>query len=389
MFAKKLLTVALCASMGVAAVANAASFQGHDVVSVERVQPAATFSFPLYQTAELDFAQPAAQAKSNEYWFTVSGDELNKGVAIQTTAPGAVLLVTRNGESSAPLSVNELSLTVNGSDDNAVETLYSEEEMNAVGIFSNAIAVKAAAAAEGDMTLSYAEKLDSKQQFVVSVKEKNSQHLMALSSPKMNYLQGETLTFNAAIETPEKALAMTQAKAFIVSPSGKKVPVSAAIAKDGSVTVKHSEFARVEAPINGLYELQLEGYATDAEKTVRRMAKVAFAMAPQTAELADVTASVVKGTPRANVAVSVNEPGRYEVRAVLYGTNKAGEQVAVMETHSATFLKAGEQSIAVNFDAKILAASGASAPFSVNHVRLNDQTRLSNLSVVDTAVDAK
>ena len=198
MFAKKLLTVALCASMGVAAVANAASFQGHDVVSVERVQPAATFSFPLYQTAELDFAQPAAQAKSNEYWFTVSGDELNKGVAIQTTAPGAVLLVTRNGESSAPLSVNELSLTVNGSDDNAVETLYSEEEMNAVGIFSNAIAVKAAAAAEGDMTLSYAEKLDSKQQFVVSVKEKNSQHLMALSSPKMNYLQGETLTFNAA-----------------------------------------------------------------------------------------------------------------------------------------------------------------------------------------------
>ena len=32
MFAKKLLTVALCASMGVAAVANAASFQGHDVV---------------------------------------------------------------------------------------------------------------------------------------------------------------------------------------------------------------------------------------------------------------------------------------------------------------------------------------------------------------------
>ena len=37
------------------------------------------------------------------------------------------------------------------------------------------------------------------------------------------------------------------------------------------------------------------------------MAKVAFAMAPQTAELADVTASVVKGTPRANVAVSVNE----------------------------------------------------------------------------------
>ena len=55
---------------------------------------------------------------------------------------------------------------MNGSDDNAVETLYSEEEMNAVGIFSNAIAVKAAAAAEGDMTLSYAEKLDSKQQFV-------------------------------------------------------------------------------------------------------------------------------------------------------------------------------------------------------------------------------
>ena len=54
---------------------------------------------------------------------------------------------------------------------------------------------------------------------------------MALSSPKMNYLQGETLTFNAAIETPEKALAMTQAKAFIVSPSGKKVPVSAGLRK--------------------------------------------------------------------------------------------------------------------------------------------------------------
>lgn len=388
MFAKKLLTVALCASMGVAAFANAAPLKGHDVTSVERVQPAASFSFPLYQSAELDFAQPAAEAKSNEYWFTVSGDELNTGVAIQTTAPGAVLLVSRNGENSAPLSVNELSLKVDGSDDNAVEKLYSEEEMNAVGIFSNAIAVKTAAAAEGNMTLAYAGKLDSKQQFVVSVKEKNSQHLMALSAPKMNYLEGETLTFNAVMEAPEKALSMTQASAFIVSPSGKKMPVAASIAKDGRVSVSHSEFAQVEAPINGLYELQVEGFAQDGAKTVRRMAKVAFALSPQTAELAEVSASVVKGAPQANVSVSVNEPGRYEVRAVLYGTNAAGEQVAVMETHSAKWLKAGEQSIEVNFDAKILAASGAKAPFSVNHVRLNDQTRLGNLATVDTAVAA-
>jgi hypothetical protein len=296
--------------------------------------------------------------------------------------------VSRNGENSAPLSVNELSLKVNGSDDNAVEKLYSEEEMNAVGIFSNAIAVKTAAAAEGNMTLAYAGKLDSKQQFVVSVKEKNSQHLMALSAPKMSYLEGETLTFNAVMEAPEKALSMTQASAFIVSPSGKKMQVAASIAKDGRVSVSHSEFAQVEAPINGLYELQVEGFAQDGAKTVRRMAKVAFALSPQTAELADVSASVVKGAPQANVSVSVNEPGRYEVRAVLYGTNAAGEQVAVMETHSAKWLKAGEQSIEVNFDAKILAASGAKAPFSVNHVRLNDQTRLGNLATVDTAVAA-
>ena len=389
MFTKKLLNVALCASLGAAAAfsATAADFKAVEVSASK--QQAASFSFPLYQSETLNFAAEGQTTASDEYWFTVSGAELNKGVLLNTTQPGALVRISRNEATSSPLKTD--SIMLNGQDSvNAVEQVFSEKDLEAVGIFNNSAALRVnASVAAGDLTLRYADKLAADELYTVNVKEKNSDKKLMLNTAKLSYLSAEKLSFAAAIETGDSALALNSAKGIIVSPSGKVYNVDVNIGANGEATVNRADINKIEAPVNGLYELRIDATASDNGLTVRRTGKVAFGLAKATASIADVVATSAKGAPKATVNVDVQQAGRYEVRAVLLGTDTNGNLKPVMETHAANWLKPGAQSISVPFDRAILAKSGLKAPFAVQHVQLRDQGNMSSLDKVVEAVSVK
>jgi hypothetical protein len=386
---KTTLALALAGLMG--ATSAVAGLQQTDVTTatphIEQSQAnqAMSFSFALQPQALLTINTEAVTSQSDEYWFTVTGEQLNAGVDVHTTVAGALIKISRQGKNSKVLDSTSLKLhSANKPHLNLAANVIKEDDLKATGVFANASAIKMDKAVKpGSFKLSYSGALAADNQFVVHVKEKHSTNKLTLSTQKQHYLQGEALSFDALMTSKNDTLAMQVVDAFILSPSGKKMMVPTKQLANGSTQVLAAQFAKndaIEAPINGLHELHVNGMASINGQQVHRTAKIAFALAPQTASLQQNSAGKVNGQ-QTQFALNVVEAGRFEVRGILYGHDVNGQLKPIMETHSARNLSAGKQSISMAFDQKILAKSGLAAPYEVKHVRLYDQTRMSRLSM--------
>ena len=82
---------------------------------------------------------------------------------------------------------------------------------------------------------------------------------------------------------------------------------------------------------------------------------------------------------KAMVPVNVSQDSRFELRGVLYGTDQTGNMKPIMMTHTAQNLGRGAGQIMMEFDAKILADSGLSAPYELRNVELRDQSQMAIL----------
>ncbi|MFT4927534.1 MAG: hypothetical protein ACI8WB_003645 [Phenylobacterium sp.] len=387
------LVVAGTLSLLAATAANAAS-PSQTAPATEQSSPAnysseaINFSFALKGNDQLNFADQAATSHSDEYYFTVNGQQLSKGVNVHTSTKGALIKISRQGDRGQPLKNEALELRAAAQPKvNLATNIIGENDLKATGIFNHASAIKIAANVQpGTFKLRTNQNIDSDNLYVIHVKEKNSANQLALSAKKQYFTQGEAFSFDAAMMAKDQTLAFNTVSAFIRSPSGKQSNIKVNRLTSGVAQISAQQFAidadAIEAPVNGLYELHVNAVANNNGQQIHRSGKIAFALAPDTAELnksGKLLNLVNAKNPQTNVALTVKEAGRFEVRATLFGHNAYGQLQPVMETHSAQNLTVGEQNITVKFDQKILANSGLVAPFTVRHVKLYDQTRLSRL----------
>lgn len=384
LFSQKTLSMAVATAMTLATVTGVqAKNYSQPAHMLESANPM-SFSFALDNikgsAEQLKQAHQAVSATSNEYWFSVTGKQLNAGIDVHTTSTDALIKVSRAAGKGEQLDGKALSLLDNKRA-NVAGKIIGEDDLNATGIFAASSAIKMDSSVQpGTFKLSYNHKLASDNQFVIHVKEKHSTNLLKIETSKQAYVAGEDLTFDATMLAGKATLAMDSVEAFIMSPSGKKYSAQAVKGKNGLATINARQFVQadqIEAPITGLYELHLVGKASDKGMQIQRRGKIAFALAEQTATLAPVKAAV--SGKQTQFALDVNTAGRFEVRGVLYGHDKNGQLQPIMETHAAETFETGMQQLTMKFDQRILKKSGLSAPFELKNVRLYDQSRLSRL----------
>ena len=384
LFNQKTLSMAVATAMTLATVTGAqANNVSHSAHMLESANPM-SFSFALNKVKgpveQLKQAHQAVSSTSNEYWFSVTGKQLNAGIDVHTTGLGALIKVSRAGGKGEQLDGKALSL-LDSKRANVAGKVIGEDDLNATGIFAASSAIKMDNSVKpGTFKLGYSQKLASDSQFIIHVKEKYSANILKIQTSKQAYVAGENLTFDAMMLAGKATLDMDSVQAFIMSPSGKKFKAQAVKGKNGLATINARQFVdadQIEAPINGLYELHLTAKANDNGMQIERRGKIAFAMAEQTATMAPVKAAV--SSKQTQFALNVNEAGRFEVRGVLYGHDKNGQLQPIMETHAAETFKTGKQRLTMNFDQNILKKSGLRAPFELKNVRLYDQSRMSRL----------
>ena len=359
---KQLLT------LGFSVMATAASAQ---VLETQSANDYLHFSFPIAQANKLD-ASKAFNAISNEYHMEVTGAQLNKGIALNTTQSKIAVLVSNAGKSTA-LDTGLLQLKAAGK--SMVENRVSSEQLAQVGMFANTVALTTREdAARGALTLQTEQALGLSDKYIVQVKEKNSPYTLSVSLPTQSYTESDKVIARGAMLNRGKAFASGATSAQLVAPNGEVSQVSVKV-NGTDIEFSAADQANIISPINGLYELRVQSKGSNDGLSIQRNAKVAFALARETASLNGASLSEKDGL-HANVRLLAKEAGRFEVRGVLYGTNDRGQLVPVMETHAAQNTNAGADSIKLPFDAAILAKAGVNAPYELRDVRLFDQKQM-------------
>lgn len=341
-------------------------------------QQMSTFSFPIDSKAVLSPANKPTQVDSQSFWFETSGAALKKGINIPTTAPGAMMLITTSAETNGALELDARQLRLSDVSGLPMSAkTFSEAQMAQTGLFSRSVAIQAPTlSGKGQLRLRSAQALPDDAAFVIRVREPESSVILEFSA------DGQTVSDNKSSlarmrltdTNTQKGLKLTSYSASLVAPDGTELEVTPSETA-GQVHFSMPDGVPYLAPKFGLYELRVSAKGMLGNLPVQRNAKIALAAPKPTASLSDASLLGFE-QPTAAVKFQVNEPGRYEVRMVLFGTSQDGSLKPVMETHAAQDLNTGMAKFLVPFDENLLQKADVKGPYGLGMVRLFDQNQL-------------
>jgi hypothetical protein len=327
-------------------------------------------------------------AQSREYYLNVSGAELGAGVTVQTSAPRAVirlqpLAVTGPRENAA---IHPLSLVISDAKGRAyaggdgMEMLVSSDKLAKADLpFAPGTSAFRMHPDLGSGAFKLqASGLNGADRYLINVVEPDSNLALSMQADAPNYLHGHTLTISPELLEFDGAAvrqrhALSQFNGTVVSPAGRSFALSFKPGRDGRLHASLLLDAD-EAPAPGLWEVRAQGQASVNGQKVLRSVRLAFPVAMPVARLNG--AFEVANTPGSvglRFGVDVGAPGRYEVRALLYGTVN-GALVPLGVAQAAQWLDAGSGHITLGFASELM--DGASAPFEVRDLSLLDQGRM-------------
>ncbi|MFY2765063.1 DUF4785 domain-containing protein [Arenimonas sp. MALMAid1274] len=323
--------------------------------------------------------QAPYQAESREFWTLVDASEMKRGVAIDTSAPGAVVRVSP-ALGTAKVSPDDLRVLRNGKlipEPQGFQRKATTEQLQQAGMDvpdGSAVVQLADAHGQGRFQLQLAK---ASGQYLVHVFEPNSTLVLRAQSSRSQLLAGDTLEVAALMQDGQAKLGGGRIGGELVSPSGRSYPLAFV---DGK--------ARLQVPLDaggepGLWEVQLSGGALAKGGSVQRDARTAVAISRPTARFGGSYAFDAKGL-RFDLPVQVAAPGRYEVRGTLFATGSDGVSRPVAQAHAAQWFAAGKRQLALAFGPGNV-PTGFGAPYELRFLELKDQTRMGTLDTRELA----
>ena len=334
-----------------------------------------SFSWALDPSASL--ATPETHvAESREYWQTVDGAELARGIDLTLTAPGAVIRVSP-GRGAAQLKPVDVRVHGNGKAAR-LEQAAGDAELQAAGmdVDPGSVVVKLAPEHAGGRYQLRAG--NAKGRYVVHVFEPESDMVLRARTDRSHALSGETIAVDIAMTRSGRGVA-TQAEALLVAPDGSSQPVTVAKGSDGNP----SAHVRLPAKIGstpGLWELQV--FANS--EGVSRDARTAFAVAAPTARFKGDYGFDTQAL-RVTLPIEAGSAGRYEARGTLYASGPDRVLRPIAQAHAAAWFERGRGMLVLDFDRSHV-PSGYGAPFEVRQLQLHDQARLAPLETRERGV---
>ncbi len=403
---KKFFTFSAAAALAAAALVAPASAQqatllpltDGDFAATELVAPlglkatsvptdAVSMSWALPVDKAIDLKPQAFVASSKEYWIDVTADELKAGVALFAQAPGALVRLNPAPGEKALAAIDPSALTIVDpakrafTDGRAMELVATATQLKAAGspFVEGTVAFRLRSdLGSGTFTLKAAEL--SQGRYVMHVLDQHSPVSLKLNTQRSDYLHGDQLIVETALEGAGLKLEMAAVEGFVVSPAGRSWPVVFAPSGNGAHRASLPLDA-LEAPARGLWEAHVAVQGKADGQALRRYSKVAFNVAVPSAGLNGRAEKVASqsGALAIRLGVTTATAGRYEVRGVLFGSDADGSMHPLAVGHSADWLQAGDQDLVLSFDRELVKASGLDAPFEVRDLRLVDQGTMGTL----------
>jgi len=342
------------------------------------------FSWPIERTAALVERPAPATATSREYWLRVTAAELAEGVALPTTAPAALVRLNPAGDAAAERAPDPGDLALEAPDG----SVWRDGE--GMELLADADAVKASGAPFAEGTVAFRLRGDlgagrfvlrapglaalAATPFVVHVLEPSSPYALQLTADRTDALAGAEVHAVARLAA-SRSLPPGSIEATLIAPSGRRLPATVRTLWNGDARLT----ARVESAggaSRGLWQLEASVATTVGDLEVRRQVRTAFSATTPTARLGEAAAVEQRedGTLAVRLPVQAAAEGRYEVRAVLFGTRPDGVMVPAAVGHSADWLPAGNTALELLFGTDL--TEGLGAPYELRDLQLVDQSRM-------------
>jgi hypothetical protein len=333
-------------------------------------------SWGLDPDAVLDARPQAFVHESREYWLDASEAELQRGVSLALSAPGAVIRLSPHaGNTGARIERRDIVLRAPGPHlqaDALLQALADEDALREAGmdVPAGSVALRLAESYTGNrIELAVP---TARGAWLLHVYEPNSKVILHLGTERDSVAAGATLRVHAGFPAGTAASAVS---GLVSAPDGHSQPLQFTRDADGRYSAQFVPDA-AHAGARGLWEVH--AYAQATYPAVPRDARSAFSVALPVARLdGRVERMANRSKPLAlRFGVETVAASRYQLSAVLYGRAADGSQRPAATAQSAAWLEAGQGFIDIEFDAASLSAGGLASPWELRDLRLANQADL-------------
>ncbi|TVZ40419.1 uncharacterized protein DUF4785 [Alteromonadaceae bacterium 2753L.S.0a.02] len=348
---------------------------------------AVAFTQLVEPDSKIQMRDKGQHQSSRAYFQKITGAQLNNGVEFTVDGENAVLQISPLDKAKGKQRISKtkvptgMSLSGNNkkrnvdSDEIALHRRSQGLKENYPELYGRAHVMQIPAdMGRGKFRLKADNNAAIDDEFIVYVFDKNSAISLDVETSKSRYSVKQRLNFVASAKGESNAR-LVSVDAQLVSPNGKtyKLPGNA----KGNRFSSNWPIAMKEQRHPGeLWQLQVKAnIRTASGENVQRISEVAVDVYEPTATLQTVTSDAQ--TVALNLEVA--KAGRYEARALVYGTDYDGASKPVLLAYQAQWLVPGQQQLTVSVDTAKLRASGLVAPYTVKSLQLLDQGRMAVL----------
>lgn len=326
-----------------------------------------------------------ASQESQVYYREVSGQELNQGVDLATDADNAVVKLTALKKAASRGAVPQVPLdlelykgeTQRSVADPSIQMKQTSEALRGAAptLFKHSEVMKIPAdMGRGRFKLKAKTPVQKDDRYLLYVLDQNSDIKLKLNSRNNAYAKGEKLDFDAQVTSSRKVKTVGM-KSVLVAPDGRRFPVKS-LGQGNSIRGNWKLDIDTQRAPGELWELEVESTViNDQQVETRRIAKVALDIHDATA----IVDSIKTRKGQVVMGLNVQQPGRFEVRALVAGTDRDGSLKPISLTYFADWFERGQQTVSFPIDKAMFKESGLSAPFVVQSVQLLDQSRMAAL----------
>ncbi|WP_426688752.1 DUF4785 domain-containing protein [Rhodanobacter ginsengiterrae] len=332
-------------------------------------------SWPLAHDAALQAVPQPFSPSSREYWRDVSASELQQGLKLPLTAPGAIIRLSpgdptigKLDPAGVRLQLGRQSLTATAASSQVADTA----ELHAAGMDVPAASMVMRLKPELGTGVATLQVASARGRYVVHVFEPQSPFTVTAKGDRGDMLLGQAVQVRVVLQDADRAMPLTSVGGLLRAPDGSSTPLSFRRQADGSFTVDARPGNIPTTP--GLWEVHSFTVGIDrAGNEIRRDTTTVFAAALPDARLSGL-ASTARATDRGidiTLGVTARAASRYAVSAVLYGRGADGLMVPAAFAQSANWLPAGDGQLNLHYDPNSL--QGIGAPYELHDLRLQDQ----------------
>jgi hypothetical protein len=329
--------------------------------------------------------------ESREYWLDASEAELQRGVALPTTAEGALIRISPHGSNVNRLTIDDIVIRSGGREltgRSATQNVADETSLRAAGMDvpdGTVIAKLAPSTGKGNLQLAAPAARGS---YLIHVFEPTSSTVLTLTTARDTVVAGQSLRVNAQLTGAKAATA----KGVLTAPDGHSQSFDLQRQSDGSW---QADVIPDAAHASGLELWEVHTFASGGDRStpVLRDAKTAFALSRPTARLTGDVRTVADtargGGLSFSLGVEAADASRYQLAGVLYGTASDGTRRPMAYAQSAAWIDAGSGRLSLSFDAASLGAGKLAAPYELRDLRLTNQADMSLVERRERAVEIR